>query len=319
MFKFWTRLFIAILAVVGVVSLARSAFQSWGGNDKAALVAKNSILVLDLQGVIIDGKQFLDNLKEYRQDSKIKALFIKVNSPGGAVGPSQEIYSELKRTREEFKKPVVCFTTGIMASGGYYTSLGCNKIVTAPGALIGSIGVIMNFANLEKLYDWAKVSRYTITSGKFKDSGAEYRPMRPDEKELFQDMITEVYLQFKAAIKEARPNLKQEILDSHTDGRVFTGAKAVELGFADSVGTEDQALDMTAELAGLKKNHYELFKVPKKKKSIWDFGEEEEKDTINGSAMITDKTALVLERSFKKVIGAELLNQPVYMMPGVWF
>lgn len=319
MFKFWSRLLIAILAVVGVVSLARSAFQSWGGNDKAALITKNSILVLDLQGVIIDGKQFLDNLKEYRQDSKIKALFIKVNSPGGAVGPSQEIYSELKRTREEFKKPVVCFTTGIMASGGYYTSLGCDKIITAPGALIGSIGVIMNFANLEKLYDWAKVSRYTITSGKFKDSGAEYRAMRPDEKELFQEMITEVYLQFKSAIKEARPNLKQEILDSHTDGRVFTGAKAVELGFADAVGTEDQALDITAELAGLKKNHYELFKVPKKKKSIWDFGEEEEKDTINGNAMITDKTALVLERSFKKVIGAELLNQPVYMMPGVWF
>lgn len=319
MFKFWTRLFIAILAVVGVVSLARSAFQSWGGNDKAALVAKNSILVLDLQGVILDGKQFLENLKEYRQDSKIKALFIKVNSPGGAVGPSQEIYSELKRTREEFKKPVVCFTTGIMASGGYYTSLACDKIITAPGALIGSIGVIMNFANLEKLYDWAKVSRYTITSGKFKDSGAEYRAMRPDEKELFQEMITEVYQQFKTAIKESRPNLKQEILDSHTDGRVFTGAKAVELGFADAVGTEDQALDVTAELAGLKKNHYELFKVPKRKKSIWDFGEEEEKDTINGSTMITDKTALVLERSFKKVIGAELLNQPVYMMPGVWF
>ncbi len=319
MLKFWFRLVVVILAVVGVVSLGRTAFQSWSGSsDKHRVtLANKSILVLDLQGVIINGKQFLENLKDYREQSEVKAIFIDVNSPGGAVGPSQEIYSELKRTREEFKKPIVCYTAGMMASGGYYTSLGCDKIVVAPGALIGSIGVIMSFANLEKLYDWAKVGRYSITSGKFKDSGAEYRPMRDDEKKLFQDMIDEVYQQFKSAVREARPNIKKEVLDEYTDGRVFTGAKAVELGFADVVGTEDQALELAASLGGLKKGDYYLFEVPKKKKSIWDFGGEEEEDTING-LVSKDKSVRFLENSLKKVLGAELLNQPVYLMPGVW-
>lgn len=320
MLKFWFRLLVVILAVVGVLSLGRSAFQTWTGKDKgAAVVMSQSILMLDLQGVILNGKQFLNNLKEYREQSKIKAIFINVNSPGGAVGPSQEIYAELKRTREEFKKPVVCFTSGLMASGGYYTSLGCDKIVVAPGALIGSIGVIMSFANLEKLYDWAKVGRYSITSGKFKDSGAEYRAMREDEKALFQDMIDEVYQQFKLTVQAARPQMKKEVLDEYTDGRVFTGAKAVELGFADSVGTEDQAIELTAELAGLKKDHYELFEIPRKKRSIWDLGEDEQEDTINGKIFGDKLEAHFIEKSLKKVLGAELLNQPVYMMPGVWF
>ncbi len=320
MLKFWFRLVVVILAVVGLVSLGKSAFKSWSGSDKHAIanVSQKSILFLELHGVIMDGKQFLENLKDYREQSKIKAVFIDVNSPGGAVGPSQEIYAELKRTREEFKKPIVCFTSGLMASGGYYTSLGCDKIVVAPGALIGSIGVIMSFANLEKLYDWAKVGRYSITSGKFKDSGSEYRSMRDDERKLFQDMIDEVFQQFKSTVREARPAMKQEVIDEHTDGRVFTGAKAVELGFADVVGTQDQALAIAAELGGLKKDQYDIFEVPRKRKSIWDFGGEEEDDTINGK-LFGQQPAHLLEKTLKKALGAELLNQPVYMMPGVWF
>jgi protease-4 len=320
MFKFWSRLLVAILAIIGVISLVKAGFKSWTA-EKGAIVTSDSILMMDLQGVIINGKQFLENLKDYREDTKIKAIFINVNSPGGAVGPSQEIYAEIKRTREEFKKPVVCFTSGLMASGGYYSALGCEKIIVAPGALVGSVGVIMSFANLEKLYDWAKVSRYSITSGRFKDSGAEYRAMRDDEKKLFQEMINEVYQQFKATVKEGRPKMKQEVLDEYTDGRVFTGAKAVELGFADSTGTEDQAIDLTAQIAGLKKGHYELFEIPKKKRSIWDLGEEESEDTINGkiAGLSADKSTFFLEKTMKRVFGAELLNQPVYMMPGVWF
>jgi protease-4 len=118
MLKFWIRLVVIILAVVGIISIARSAFQSWS-SEKHAVVSTKSILVMDLQGVILNGKQFLENLKDYREEEKIKAIFINVNSPGGAVGPSQEIYAELKRTREEFKKPVVCVTSGLMATGGY--------------------------------------------------------------------------------------------------------------------------------------------------------------------------------------------------------
>jgi protease-4 len=321
MLKSLFRFAVVLLAVVGAVSTIKSIWGSgsWSSSSgKGSLVPGHSILYLELKGVILNGEKFLSNLKEYRDDDKVKAIFVKVNSPGGAVGPSQEIYSELKKTRQFFKKPIVCFTSGLMASGGYYSSLACDKIVVAPGALVGSVGVIMSFANLEKLYDWAKISRYSITSGKFKDSGAEYRSMREDEKRLFQDMIDEVYDQFKSAIVESRPQMKKEVIQEYTDGRVFTGKKAVELGFADVVGTEEEAIEILAGLAKLKRDHYDLFEIPKKKKSLWDLGEEDEEDTINGIFEKGLKGEL-LEKSLRRVLGVETLNQPLFLMPGVWF
>ncbi|MFN8791556.1 MAG: signal peptide peptidase SppA [Bdellovibrionales bacterium] len=310
--KFWRRLFLILLALVGLSFLIKKGVESWTGSATRTVLVRQSVLHLDLKGIILNGKKFLENLKEYREEKNVKAIIVEVNSPGGAVGPSQELFSELRRTRDEFQKPIVCYTSGIMASGGYYAALGCDKIVVAPGALIGSIGVIMSFANLEGLYDWAKISRYSITSGKFKDSGAEYRPMREDEKKLFQSMIDEVYLQFKTTVKESRPQIKGELLEEYTDGRVFTGQKAVETGFADAVGTYDQAVQIAADLAGLKEDQYDIFEIPKHRRSIWEWGSEEEDDTIN--SLLQNG----IQKSLKQLFGLELLNQPVYLMPGVW-
>ncbi|MFN9067618.1 MAG: S49 family peptidase, partial [Bdellovibrionales bacterium] len=191
-------------------------------------------------------------------------------------------------------------------------ALGCDQIVVAPGALLGSIGVIMNFANLEKLYDWAKVSRYSITSGKFKDSGAEYRSMRDDEKKLFQDMIDEVYDQFRTTVKDSRKEITPEVLSEYTDGRVFTGNKAVALKFADQVGTYDDAVQIAAQIAGLKKGDFEIFKIPKRTRSLWDLGEEREDDTINGHLKS------VLSEVVPSALGLNLNNQPLFLMPGTW-
>lgn len=311
--KFWMRFSLIILALIGLSAVIKSGVEKYSGKSSGVVnLNTSSILHLDLVGVILNGKQFLENLKEYREDKNIKAIIINVNSPGGAVGPSQEIYSELIKTRNQFSKPVVCYTSGLMASGGYYVALGCDKIIAAPGALLGSIGVIMSFANLEKLYDWAKISRYSITSGKFKDSGAEYRSMREDEKKLFQEMIDEVYSQFKSTVKEARKEITSENLETYTDGRVFTGQKAVDLKYADSVGTYDEAVEIAATLADLKKGQYEIFSIPKKKKSIFDFGEEETDDTING---VVKK---VIQNGVQNLLGLQLMNQPTYLMPGVW-
>lgn len=309
--KFWLKFFILLLAIIGLSSLIKSAVESYRGEHHGE-VAKNSILHLDLRGVILNGEQFLDNLKEYREEKDIKAIIINVNSPGGAVGPSQEIFTELLKTRNEFSKPIVCYTSGLMASGGYYVALGCDKIVVAPGALLGSIGVIMSFANLEKLYDWAKIGRYSITSGKFKDSGAEYRAMRDDEKKLFQEMIDEVYQQFKTAVKESRKDISPSDLEEYTDGRVFTGSKAVSLKFADQVGTYDDAVAEAAKLAAIKPGEFKIFEIPRKTKSIWDLGEEKDEDTINSAI----KKAV--EGWGLKLMGAELNNQPVFLMPGTW-
>lgn len=307
----WLMLAVLMLVFVSlfVFLMGSSAISLFGGQRNMKIMSKSSILRLKLDGVIMDGERFLKSLKKYREDRDIKAIVVEINSPGGVVGPSQEIYAELKKTREEFKKPVVAVSAGLMASGAYYSAVGADKIVVAPGAMVGSIGVIMEFANLEKLYDWAHISRFTINTGKYKDSGAEYRSMRDDEKELFQNMINDVWGQFKAAVAEGR-KLKPEEVEPFADGRVFTGDFAVKNGFADEVGTIGRAYELAADLAGLK--DYEIYDVPKVRPSIFELisGEEEE---------VTSSTSAKLVSEFmNKTFNANLLNRPLLLMPGHW-
>jgi protease IV len=311
----FVRFLIVVLVIIGLVSLIRMGFKD---TDESMVISKNGILQLDLEGVIMNGKRFLANLKKYREDDNIKAILVVIDSPGGSVGPSQEMYSELLRTRTEFKIPVVCVSNGLVASGGYYAAAACDKLIVAPGALIGSIGVIMGFANLEKLYGWAKVERYSITSGRYKDSGAEYRPMRADEKQLFQDLIDEVFVQFRTAVKEGR-KLKDEVLNRYADGRVFTGKKAVEIGFADKLGTYEDAVKLAAEMGGLG-DDYEIFEVPKRKRTIWDLGQEDDEDPVNSfrekfNLFSKSPSAKEVMREFVKT---QWLNRPVAIMPGYW-
>lgn len=300
--KFFFRLMVLVLVFVGFGLLLKIGGQGFQVAEGRA-APKNAILHLDLHGVIWNGKKFLDTLGRFSEDPNVRAVLISVDSPGGAVGPSQEINAAIRRVREELKKPVICHTAGIMASGAYYAAVACDKIITAPGALLGSIGVIMEFANLEKLYDWAKISRYTITSGKYKDSGAEYRSMREDERALFQDMIDEVYQQFRTAVAEGRSQIRENELQQYTDGRVFTGAKAVETGFADLAGTFEDAVKETAKMAGL--DDYELFRPALPRRPWWDMGEKE--DPVNA-----------LTKAARDALRVEGLQRPMYIMPGVW-
>lgn len=302
--KPWFRLVVLLLVFVGLAALLRLGGKGFErGEDRPA--PRSSILHLELDGVIMNGKRFLGHLKKYEDDDNVKALVVSIDSPGGAVGPSQEINTALHRWRTKKKVPVVCTSSGLMASGAYYSAVACDKILVSAGALVGSIGVIMEFANLEKLYDWAKVNRYSITSGKFKDAGAEYRPMREDERALFQDLINEVYGQFKAAVAEGRPNLKPEILTEYADGRVFTGAKAVELGFADAIGDFDDAVKEASTMAGLGDDP-EVFKPARPHRSLFDWRDEGE-DPVNSIANVATK-----------VLKLEMLNRPLYLMPGTW-
>lgn len=303
--KPWFRFGVLILVFIVLGMFLRKGgkgFEEKGGPN----APPNAILHLELEGVIMNGKKFLDALKTYSDDKNVKAIVVSINSPGGAVGPSQEINAALVKVREDKKIPVVCVSSGLMASGAYYSAVACDKIVVSAGSLVGSIGVIMEFANLEKLYDWAKISRYSIHSGKFKDSGAEYRSMRTDERELFQDLIDEVYQQFKDAVAAGRPKLNPDTLTKYADGRVFTGAKAVKLGFADKEGSFDDAVKEAAEMAKLGTD-YEVFKAPKSRRKWWNLMDEAE-DSLNGEAA-----------SFtRKVLGLNALNRPMYVMPGSW-
>jgi protease-4 len=293
-----------------VFALGSSAIGLFGGGASERsmrLTNRPYILHLKLEGVIMDGQKFLKSLKKYRKESSLKAIVVEIDSPGGVVGPSQEIYSELNRTRTEFKIPIVAVTPNLAASGAYYAAMGADRLVVAPGSMLGSIGVIMEFANLEKLYDWAKVSRYTINTGKYKDSGSEYRPMRDDERKLFQELIDEVWIQFKEAVAKGR-NKSMEEVEPYADGRVMTGATAVKLGFADEVGTVDSAFETAAKLALLDKDSYDIFEVPKKRPGLIEIltGNEDE-DSLNN-----------ISKVMSKVLKTELMNRPLFLMPGSW-
>lgn len=313
---------LAILILIGWgFYKAVNSFSAMTSKDEVRKFSKNEILHLEINGVIMNGKKFLHTLKKYQKEDSIKAIVIDINSPGGAVGPSQEIYYEILRAKKETKKPVICVSTGLIASGGYYAALACDQILVAPGAMVGSIGVIMEFANLEKLYDWAKVQRYTITSGKFKDSGSEYRQMRDDERALFQDMINDVYNQFRNTVATAR-DLKVDYVSQYADGRVMTGSQAVKLKFADVEGTLEDAIRLAAQRAQLG-DDYEVFKPKKSRMSFLDiFTESDDDDELNSLTEFADqmksKRGQNIEAVVKNIFKLKYLNQPLYLMPGYW-
>jgi protease-4 len=297
---------VGVIVVVGFVIcliVLGSSLSSLVKHDEK--VEGNAILKLELDGVIMDGKTFLKDLKKYREVPEIKGVLVHINSPGGVVGPSQEIYSELMRTKEVYKKPVVVSGAGLVASGAFYAAMAADKIVTNPGTLIGSIGVIMEFANLEKLYDWAKIQRFVIKTGAYKDTGAEYRGMREDEKKLLQGLMDDVLLQFKKAIAEGR-KMPLEKVSQYADGRIFTGEQAVQLGFADQVGTLTDAEEVIGEMTNLGKKP-EIFEPPQEYDSFLQYvmsNHEDSKTEVQAFKLMTNQL--------------KTMGQPLFMMKGTF-
>src|SRR3970282_2376828 len=160
------------------------------------------IAILEIQGVILYSKRYLDSLSKIKKDDGIKAIVLRIDSPGGAVGPSQEIYSEILKLRE--KKPVIATLGSVGASGGYYIACAAQKILANPGTITGSIGVIAQFVSYEQLVKWAKLDVEVIKSGEFKDVGSPFKKMTETEKQYMQQLIDNVYSQFKLAVSQAR-------------------------------------------------------------------------------------------------------------------
>jgi protease-4 len=272
------------------------------GSPESASVNEDSILYVELDGVIIDGIEILEDLRTYAKEENIKAILVRVNSPGGVVGPSQEIYSELLRIREELKKPIVVSANALMASGGYYVAAAANKIVVNPGTLMGSIGVIMEFANLSDLYSWAKIQRYSLTTGAFKNTGTDTRTMRDDEKQLLQDMINEVHEQFKTAIVKGR-NMRQDQVDAIADGRILTGEMGVKLGLADLLGTETDAIKLIEQLTESK--DLKIFHPRKAQKEFMSW-------LGKGRAVLPGNS---IQENLEAVLPLSLFGKPLYIMP----
>jgi len=208
--------------------------------------------VIDLDGVILSADSFRESLKRFRDSSNVKAVVVRINSPGGGVAASQEIHRELTRFRSETKKPVVISMESVAASGGYYAAAAADRIFANPGTITGSIGVIIQWTNYTDLMEWAKLRSVTFKSGALKDAGNPTRTLTEEEKQYFQDLINRLRSQFQKAVEEGRKGkLKPGTLERMSDGRVVSGEEAKELGLVDEIGDYRDAVDAAAKLAGL--------------------------------------------------------------------
>jgi protease IV len=219
-----------------------------------ALLQKNvpigdKIALIRVEGPILDSKDTIDELKEHIKDSSIKAIVLRVDSPGGAVAPSQEIYEEVRKA--VVKKKIIVSMGSVAASGGYYISAPASKIIANPGTLTGSIGVIMEVPNLEGLMNKIGVKTEVIKSGKHKDIASVFRGIGKEEREILQNVLDNVHEQFITSVAEGRKMLPDDIRKI-ADGRVFTGEQALKAGLVDELGNLEDAIKTAASLAGIK-------------------------------------------------------------------
>ncbi len=229
--------------VLGVLLVAVIA---WLVSDFDVSIKGNRVGLIEIKGTIISSQDTVKQIKDWRNDSTIKAIVIRIDSPGGAVGPSQEIYREIRRTIDS--KPVVASMGSVAASGGYYIASAASHIVANPGTITGSIGVIIHFPNLRELFGKIGYQMTTIKSGQFKDIGNPARDMTPEEKELLQATIDETYRQFVRDVAKAR-NLPEDDVRKVADGRIIMGEKALEIKFVDQLGNFEDAVAKAGELA----------------------------------------------------------------------
>jgi protease-4 len=227
-------------------------FSSSDGSP-APFALGSRVGVVDLEGIILSAERMRDTLEKFRKAPNVKAVVVRINSPGGGVAASQEIAREIARFRKDTKKPVVASMEAVAASGGYYAAASADRIVANAGTITGSIGVIIQWVNYGDLMEWAKLRPVTFTTGALKDSGNPMRPMREDEKAYFQGLIERLRGQFRAAVAEGRKGkLKPGALDTLSDGRVVTGDEALEMGLVDQLGDYRDAVDLAARMGGLK-------------------------------------------------------------------
>ncbi len=230
---------LVVLAVL--ISLIMTLMNKTSLKEKVGLVR--------IEGVILDPKNIVDEIREYAKDSSIRAIVIRVDSPGGGVAPSQEIYEEVKKA--EKKKRVVVSMGSVAASGGYYVSCPADRIVANPGTLTGSIGVIMEIPNIEGLMKKIGVKTEVIKSGKYKDIASAFRAMAPQERQILQGVLDDVHEQFIRAVADGR-KMKFDAVKELADGRIFTGRQAKAIGLVDELGDLEDAIRLAAKLGGIK-------------------------------------------------------------------
>lgn len=234
-------IFFSVIFIIAVIlSLLVTFSQTVPLGEKVAVV--------QVTGMIVDAEETIRELKDYGKDASVKAIILRINSPGGAVAPSQEIYSEILKLKQ--KKKVIASMGAVAASGGYYIAAPADKIVANAGTLTGSIGVIMELPNVSGLMEKIGIETQVIKSGRHKDLASVFKSLTPKEREILQDVLDDVHTQFIEAVSTAR-NMKVEDIRKLADGRIFTGRKALELGLVDELGNMEDAIMVAGKLAGI--------------------------------------------------------------------
>ncbi len=242
------RTALTIIALIGIGFIALSLLGNflseggWIGGDKVA--------VIRIEGIILDSRETIEELRHYRDNPSVKAIVLRIDSPGGAVVPSQEIFAEVRKTKAEGKIKVVTSMGNVAASGGYYIAAATDRIVANPGTLTGSIGVIMELANVKGLLEKVGVQSVVIKSGRHKDMASPFRAMTPEDRALLQTVLDDVHAQFIDAVATGR-SLQLEQVKTLADGRIFTGKQAQTVNLVDELGDLHDAIQLAARLVGI--------------------------------------------------------------------
>lgn len=254
----------------------------------ARLPIGEKVGVIEVSGVIAGSKEVIEQIIDFRDDDSIKAIVLRIDSPGGGVGPSQEIYEEVRKATAV--KPVVASMGSVAASGGYYIAAPTQRIIANPGTITGSIGVIMEFTNFQELLQKIGLRSDVVKSGEHKDIGSPVRPMTEDDRKILQAMIDDVHQQFIDAVAAGR-SMELDRVRSLADGRVYTGRQAMEAGLVDDLGNLQDAIGIAAEMAGIKGEPRVVY-PPDEKPSILNY--------------FIEETASQLRRGFQEQAAAGL-------------
>jgi len=239
-------LFVGMLAVFSGVFFY--AYVTGGDPKVLSMFSGDGVGVLQIDGAIDDSRGVLDELKRLKAMPWVRAIVVRIDSPGGAVAPTQEIFEEIQRLKKA--KPFIASMGGMATSGGYYIAAACDRIVANPGTLTGSIGVIMQLTNVEELMKKIGVKGVNVKSGPNKDIGSPFLPLSPEGREILQSLVDNVHSQFVAAVAKGR-GMEEARVRKLADGRIYSGAQAKELGLVDQFGTLEDAIELAAKRAGI--------------------------------------------------------------------
>jgi len=241
--------------LVGIIAFSFiAAIITAGRTDSSSdYFSTQKVAIIPIEGEIIEARETIDLLHRYAESATVRAMVVRINSPGGAVAPSQEIYEEIRKVRAKSHKPIVASLDSVAASGGFYIASACDQIVSNPGSITGSIGVILQWMEIKDLIAWAKIKPETITSGTMKDAGSPFRDLTDAERAYLQRITTQLHGQFIRAVADGRKGkMSLEDVERIADGRVFTGEEALGLKLVDRIGNLDDAINVAAHLAGVR-------------------------------------------------------------------